>query len=420
MNTDEYISVSELNLYIKTYLENNYFLQDIYIKGEISNFKRHSSNTLYFAIKDEKSRVNVVMFPYYSLKMKYPLKDGDLVLIHGKLSVYEANGTYSIQATEILFDSVGMLYLEYEKLKEKLENEGLFSLEHKKKLPAYPSRIGIITAPTGAAIHDMVRTIYTRWNAQIILFPCLVQGENAASDIVRAIKIADSYHMDVLICGRGGGSIEDLWPFNEEIVARAIYNCKTPIISAVGHQNDFTIADFVSDIRALTPTDGAIKATPNKNEVLNILSIYKKKLISAINSQLEVKRKELNKYTSSYLLNNPQKIYENYRLRIDNYVTRLDNYAKKYLYELHNDIQNYKNDLSILMDNYLGNNKNKYQNLKTKLDALSPLNILKRGYIVASIDNKTIKSINDVNVNENINLKLYDGTIQAKILKKGK
>ena len=255
MDNQEFLTVSEVNKYIKTYLENNYFLREIFVKGEVSNFKRHQSGTLYFSIKDATSRINVVMFNSYANQIVTELKDGALVLIKGRLSVYEAGGTYQIQAYQVLFDSIGLLYQKYELLKKKLEAEGLFDIQHKKPLPLFPKTIGIITAPYGAAIHDMVQTIQRRWPlAQIILFPSLVQGNKAAEDIAKQIAIADHYGVDVIICGRGGGSIEDLWPFNEEIVARAIYACQTPIISAVGHQSDFTIADFVADKRGLTPT----------------------------------------------------------------------------------------------------------------------------------------------------------------------
>ena len=285
MLSDQYISVSDLNSYVKTYLENNYFLQDIYIKGEISNFKRHQSGTLYFAIKDEKAAVNVVMFQSYANKVKVSLKDGDLVLIRGRINVYEARGTYSINAIEVLFDSKGMLLIQYEQLKEKLLSEGLFAKEAKKPIPKYPFKIGLITAPYGAAIQDMLRTIKSRWPvAEVIIFPSLVQGNDASIDIVKNIKLADNSSLDVIICGRGGGSIEDLWPFNEEIVARAIFNCKTPIISAVGHEIDTTIADYVADERGLTPTDGAIKATPNITDVITKINEYKNSLsLSLVN-----------------------------------------------------------------------------------------------------------------------------------------
>jgi len=209
MLSDQYITVSDLNSYIKTYLENNYFLQEIFIKGEISNFKKHQSGTFYFAIKDDKARVNVVMFPGYAKRVLVPLKDGDSVLIKGRISVYEASGSYSIQASEIIYDSIGMLYLKYEQLKKDLAAEGLFDESHKVALKKYPETIGIITAPYGAAIHDMVKTIRSRWPmAKVILFPSLVQGESAAADIVKNIKLADNYGLDVIICGRGGGSIE--------------------------------------------------------------------------------------------------------------------------------------------------------------------------------------------------------------------
>ena len=295
MLNDQYINVSDLNYYIKTYLENNYFLQDVYVKGEISNFKRHQSGTLYFAIKDDKAAVNVVMFASYASKLKTSLKDGDLVLIRGRINVYEARGTYSINASEVIFDSKGMLLIQFEELKAKLASEGLFDAKYKKALPKYPLKIGLITAPYGAAVQDMQRTIKSRWPlAQIYIYPSLVQGSNAAVDIVKNIQIADKDNLDVIICGRGGGSIEDLWPFNEEIVARAIFACNTPIISAVGHEIDTTIADYVADERGLTPTDGAIKATPKLSDVLQRVLDLKSSLILNMDNYLKFLKTNVN------------------------------------------------------------------------------------------------------------------------------
>ena len=416
---DEYISVSELNLYIKTYLENNYFLQDVYVKGEISNFKRHQSGTLYFAIKDEKCAVNVVMFQSYANKLKVALKDGDLVLIKGKISVYEARGTYSINAVEIIFDSKGMLLIQYEQLKEKLFNEGLFDIKYKKPLPKYPNKIGIITAPYGAAIQDMLRTIKQRWPiASVYIYPSLVQGNDAKFDIVKNIKLADNDNLDVIICGRGGGSIEDLWPFNEEMVAYAFYNCKTPIISAVGHEIDTTISDYVADARGLTPTDGAIKATPNLNDVLLKISDLKNQLNINFNNYIKFLKTNVSNLKESYVLTNPLKIYENYRFKVDDLenslivsITNLTNKEKLKLNVLNN-------KLITETSKIVNNNRSNLSTLIGKLDGLSPLKVLNRGYAFASIDNKVVKSIKDVNVNDVISLSFNDGKVISKIIDK--
>ena len=421
MLSEEYISVSDLNSYIKTYLENNYFLQDIYIKGEISNFKRHQSGTLYFAIKDDKSAVNVVMFQSYANKVKVSLKDGDLVLIKGRISVYEARGTYSINATEVLFDSKGMLLIAYEELKVKLKEEGLFDLSYKKLIPSYPSTIGLITAPYGAAVQDMLRTIKQRWPiAQVIVFGSLVQGNDAKYDIVKNIKLADSYNLDVIICGRGGGSIEDLWPFNEEIVARAFFECNTPIISAVGHEIDTTITDYVADARGLTPTDGACKATPNITDVINKLNDLKNQLNINADNYLKLLKNNVNNLKNSYVLLNPSKIYETYRYKVDDLENTLLNKIKDITSSLKMEIVEYKQLINENSIKRLHLSKTNYLTLVSKLDGLSPLKVLNRGYAFATKDNKVIKKVDDVNEQENIKLSFADGNINALVLSKEK
>lgn len=421
MLSDQYISVSDLNSYVKTYLENNYFLQDIYIKGEISNFKRHQSGTLYFAIKDEKAAVNVVMFQSYASKVKVALKDGDLVLIRGRISVYEARGTYSINAIEVLFDSKGMLLIQYEQLKEKLLNEGLFDKDAKKPIPKYPFKIGLITAPNGAAVQDMLRTIKSRWPiAEVIIFPSLVQGSDASLDIVKNIKLADSYNLDVIICSRGGGSIEDLWPFNEEIVARAIFNCNTPIISAVGHEIDTTISDYVADARGLTPTDGAIKATPNLTDVINNINELKSDLAISLSNIIKFNKEKVNSLKNSYVLTNPTKIYDTYRYKVDELESDLLSLMKDITYEEKVNLMKNKESLNIIFKDYLTNYKNKFITLTGKLDSLSPLKVLNRGYAFASNKEKIIKKIDDINVDETIDLSLSDGKVTTKVINKEK
>lgn len=419
MLNDQYINVSDLNYYIKTYLENNYFLQDVYVKGEISNFKRHQSGTLYFAIKDDKAAVNVVMFASYASKLKTSLKDGDLVLIRGRINVYEARGTYSINASEVIFDSKGMLLIQFEELKAKLASEGLFDAKYKKALPKYPLKIGLITAPYGAAVQDMQRTIKSRWPlAQIYIYPSLVQGSNAAVDIVKNIQIADNDNLDVIICGRGGGSIEDLWPFNEEIVARAIFACNTPIISAVGHEIDTTIADYVADERGLTPTDGAIKATPKLSDVLQRVLDLKSSLILNMDNYLKFLKTNVNNLKESYVLINPTKIYENYRFKIDELETSLISLTKDLTFNQHKLIKEYSERINVKMKEKLYYCSNKLAVNSGKLDGLSPLKVLKRGYAFATVNNRVIKEVKDVNVNETIKLSLQDGNINALVTSK--
>ena len=255
---DKYITVTQLTKYIKYKIDNDANLNEVFLKGEISNFKAHSRGHYYFTLKDEGSRINAIMFASATKGIKFIPQDGMKVLVTGKISVFEANGGYQIYVNDMLEDGVGNLYIAFEQLKKKLEMEGLFDPSIKKKITKIPNRVGVVTAPTGAAIKDIISTIKRRWPlVEILLFPSLVQGENAAVDIVKQIKRAENYNLDTLIVGRGGGSIEDLWPFNEEIVARAIYECQIPVISAVGHEIDFTISDFVADLRAPTPTGAA-------------------------------------------------------------------------------------------------------------------------------------------------------------------
>lgn len=421
MLADNYINVSDLNSYIKAYLENNYFLADIAVKGEISNFKRHQSGTLYFAIKDEKSSINVVMFSSYASKLKVSLKDGDLVLIKGRINVYEARGTYSINANEIIFDSKGMLLIAFEQLKERLFLEGLFDDKYKKSLPKYPKTIGLITAPYGAAVLDMLRTIKQRWPiAQVYVFPSLVQGNDAAKDIVKNIALADSYNLDVLICGRGGGSIEDLWSFNEEIVARAFFACKTPIISAVGHEIDTTISDYVADARGLTPTDGAIKATPNKIDVINKVNDLKTLLLSKMDNHIKFLKTNVSNLKNSYVLLNPTRIYESYRFKIDELESSLTSIIKDKTNKLTLSINKEKEIIKSKMIDLLSLKKSKMLVLTSKLDSLSPLKVLNRGYVFATSKGKVVKNVDDVNIDETLSLSFKDGDVKAKVISKEK
>lgn len=275
----EYISISDINRIIKFTIDNNESLRSVYIKGEISNLKFHSRGHLYFSLKDEGSKINAVMFNY-NRYLNFIPKDGDSVLVHGKVSVYEATGSYQIYVDDMQQDGLGNLYQLFEELKKKLSSEGLFNPEHKKKINRLPRKIGVITAPTGAAVRDVISTINKRYPlVEIYVFPTLVQGEDAGKNIVRMIELANTYPLDTIILGRGGGSIEDLWAFNEEIVARAIYKSEIPIISGVGHEIDFTISDFVADLRAPTPTGAAILATSDKEDIVKYLKLREKELI---------------------------------------------------------------------------------------------------------------------------------------------
>lgn len=414
MNRD-YITVTQLTKYIKYRIDNDTNLQEVYLKGEISNFKAHTRGHFYFTIKDENSRINAIMFASSAKNVKFTPEDGMKVLVTGRISVYEATGGYQIYVNDMQEDGVGNLYVAFEQLKKKLAQEGLFAPEHKKKIPKIPKRVGVITASTGAAIRDIISTIQRRFPlTEVYLFPCLVQGEQAKEDIVRQIKRAENYDLDVLIVGRGGGSIEDLWAFNEEIVARAIYDCPIPTISAVGHEIDFTIADFVADLRAPTPTGAAEIAVPNKNDVIN----YVKQLIIRLKKSMEnilvKKRKQLEPLKEHYILKNPLDLYAAKIQKLD--------------YEVENLIRNYKlllekkqNKLKTIQEKtiflepitILDKKKQKYVYLLGKLDALSPLKTLERGYSILKKGEKAITSMKDLKKDDLITIQLKDGSKEA-------
>ena len=415
---DKYITVTQLTKYIKYKIDNDINLQEVYLKGEISNFKAHSRGHFYFTIKDENTRINAIMFQFQAKNIKFMPEDGMKVLVKGKISVFETTGAYQIYVDEMLEDGVGNLYIAYEQLKKKLEEEGLFKEIYKKKIPKIPEKIGVITAPTGAAIKDIISTIKRRWPlTEIYLFPSLVQGELAKDDIVKQLKKADSYNLDTIIVGRGGGSIEDLWAFNEEIVARAIFECKTPIISAVGHEIDFTISDFVADLRAPTPTGAAEMAVPQLNDVVNYLNQISIRLNNTLTNEIKNYRNKLNDLTNRNILKNPITIYQTKELIFDSIVERLkhsiniiiSNNDKKLL-EITNSFV-LKNPIQII-----DKKKNTYINLLSKLETLSPLLTLKRGYTITKKDNKVIKSKKQVKKGDHLTIDFEDGNINTEVI----
>lgn len=409
-----YVTVTQLTKYIKYVIDNDKNLNNIYLKGEISNFKHHSRGHLYFTLKDENSRINAVMFSTSASKIKFNPEDGMKVLITGRISVYESTGGYQIYVTDMIEDGIGNLYIAYEQLKKKLEQEGLFDPSKKKKIPKIPNTIGIITAPTGAAIKDILSTLKRRWPiAKTILFPSLVQGQEAASDIVRNINIASGYDLDVLIIGRGGGSIEDMWCFNDEEVARAIYKLDIPVISAVGHEIDFTISDFVADLRAPTPTGAAEMAVPNIADVLSFLDQINIRATTSISNLIKSKKDFLTSLMSSPIIKNPMSIYEIKEQNFDNLYDRLL-MSYKVLIEKNNhllEILNGKLETSVIT--YINNNKSNYSKLISKLEVLNPLLTLKRGYAVVKKDSKVISNKDKLNKGDKIIVDLQNGSINA-------
>lgn len=415
---DKYITVTQLTKYIKYKIDNDVNLNEVFLKGEISNFKAHSRGHFYFTLKDEGSRINAIMFASSTKKIKFIPTDGMKVLVTGKISVFEANGAYQIYVNDMLEDGVGNLYIAYEQLKQKLETEGLFRQELKKKIPKIPNRVGVITAPTGAAIKDIISTIKRRWPlVEVILFPALVQGENAKDDIVRQIERAKEYNLDTLIVGRGGGSIEDLWAFNEEIVARAIFNCDIPVISAVGHEIDFTVADFVADLRAPTPTGAAELAVPQITDVKNYLDQLKIRTNKTILNKININKQKLNEIKSRYIFKNPIGIYQAKELMFDALIDRLKFSTTNLVTIKQKEFNNIKNSYifknpTLLIDK----NKNKYLQVISKLETLSPLLTIKRGYTITKKGNKVITSRKDVKKNDKIEIEFSDGSVEAEVL----
>lgn len=416
----KYITISDLNRYIKAKFDIDSNLNNVYLKGEISNFKHHTRGHFYFTLKDENSRLSAVMFNFNASKVGFEPEDGMKVLVSGRISVYEATGSYQIYVNTMEMDGIGNLYLEFEKLKKKLASEGLFNPEHKKPIPKYPKTIGIITAPTGAAIRDILSTIKRRYPiAKTILFPALVQGEGAKESVTKQLKKAQEYDLDVIICGRGGGSIEDLWCFNEEMVARAIYESKIPVISAVGHEIDFTIADFVADLRAPTPTGAAEMAVPNITDLNNLFNQLKIRATKAIQNKIDGTENRLKTLTSKQILKNPLSIYEIKEQRLDNLLDRLQLFIANKLKE--DNLRYHKiidNKLLKEPTKILENKEYQFNILLKTVTILNPMKLLDSGYSIVKNKNEVITSVKLVNVDDVINIALKDGTIDAKVVSK--
>ena len=391
------ITVTELNKYIKDKFEKDEYLTELLIKGEISNFKNHYTGHMYFTLKDEKSLIKCVMFKTYAQKLNFMPKDGMKVIVLGGVSVFERDGVYQIYVKAMQEDGLGDLYTKYQQLKEKLEKQGLFDTEHKKKIPMMPKIIGVLSSQTGSVIRDIIN-VSTRRNPNVYirLLPVPVQGEGAAEKIAYGIDYMNKNKLaDVLILARGGGSLEDLWPFNEEIVANSIYNSEIPIISAVGHETDFTIADFVADLRAPTPSAAAELAVPDIYEINKKLNSYIDRLRMSLIKKVQFMRLRYEKCMSSSVFKEPtRRINDNY-IKIDMYIKQLESVIK----------QKYKNE------------KTRYVELVSKLDALSPLKTLSRGYSLVEKDRKIVKSVKQLNEGDEIEIRFTDGKVNAKCAK---
>ncbi len=417
----KHLTVTALNRYLKYKFDNDQNLQKILLKAEISNFKRHSRGHLYLTLKDDNSQISSIMFQTQTRTLNFKPKDGDKVIVEGHISVYEPYGTYQVYIKKMDLDGVGDLYLAYEMLKDKLEKLGMFSAEHKVSIPKYPRSIGVITSPTGAAVRDIINVISIRYPlAKIIVYPALVQGINAKESIANQINQCNIDSLvDVIIVGRGGGSIEDLWAFNEEVVARAIYASKIPIISAVGHETDFTIADFVSDLRASTPSHAAEIAVPSKINIIKNLNNYKERLSASLSRTYELSYKHLKQVFSSNLLRNPEKITESTRLKLIFLEEKLNAYKPaKQIKSFNDSIKSYKIRLNQRIHAVLRDNQNDFINVSQKLELVNPLSIMKKGFTVVKQGEKIMKSVETVNIKDNIDIDFHDGSLKCHVLKK--
>lgn len=417
MNLEKYLTVGALTKYLKFKFDSDDNLKKVYLKGEISNFKPHSSGHYYFSIKDDISKINAIMFSTKAQSLNFVPSDGIKVLVTGRISIYEATGNYQIYVDEMIEDGLGNLYIAFEQLKEKLSKEGLFDPKYKKPIPKIPNRIGIITAPTGAAIKDILSTIKRRFPiCETILFPSLVQGENAALDIVKNIKLAENYNLDVLIVGRGGGSIEDLWPFNEEMVARAIFDCSIPVISAVGHEIDYTISDFVADLRAPTPTGAAEIAVPNMIDLKRHIEQLNIRLTESIYKKVNFQKLYLDSIKNSFIIKNPMIMYENKKQYLDNILEKINNIINGKIEIQKIQLNNLKNSNTLLNPHLLyKNNIIKLNHIIEKLQLVNPLETLKRGYTLTYMDNSIVTDINKIKINDKLTIKFQNGLVKANV-----
>ncbi|MGM9926205.1 MAG: exodeoxyribonuclease VII large subunit [Bacillus sp. (in: firmicutes)] len=441
MTIERYVTVTALTKYIKRKFDYDPYLRDIYIKGEISNYKRHSSGHMYFTLKDEKARINAVMFSSNNASLMFQPENGMKVLVRGELSVFEQSGNYQVYAREMHPDGIGDLFVAFQQLKEKLEREGLFSSAHKQSLPKYPSTIGVVTSPTGAAVRDIITTLKRRYPmGNVLMFPALVQGPQAPASIVEAIKQANGReNLDVLIVGRGGGSIEELWAFNDEQVARAIYESRIPIISAVGHETDTTIADFVGDVRAATPTAAAELAVPHYLELKKAVTVYASKMTSFVAGEIKQKEAALARLDKSYAFRYPEKLYQQKVEQLDYVMERIHKETERYYERKHEKLKavhqvlkrfhpndkiavqlekvgQYQKHLNQSIKAKFQSKEQKFYSATSKLGVLNPLQIMERGYSIAFDEKQNvIKSKQQVTVGDAISVVVKDGQLLCEV-----
>lgn len=384
------LTVTQVNTYIKALLDEDIHLKNIFIVGEISNFLHYfRSGHIYFTLKDENTQIKAVMFSSSASRLKFKPSDGMKVLCRGRISLYDKDGAYQLYVDDMQPDGIGSLTIAFEQMKEKLSKEGLFDDIYKKAIPKYPKKIGVATSDVGAAIEDIKNITKRRYPiAELVISPTIVQGDKAANDIAKSIKILDERgDIDVIIVGRGGGSLEDLWAFNTEQVARAVFDCNTPVISAVGHETDYTICDFVSDLRAPTPSAAAELAVPDSNVLIDFLDNANKRLSALLNDRIEREYQKLDNLMLSSFMAEPGEYFNQKFDEVDVLYARLND-GFSYLVEKEN---------------------SKFSNLVSSLDALSPLKVLARGYSITTKNGKVIKDIEDINIDDELKVKLSKG-----------
>lgn len=436
----QYLTVTALTKYIKRKFDADPYLERVYLTGEISNYKKRQ-NHQYFSIKDDHAVIQAVMYKREFSRLKFQLQEGMKILLVGRVNVYEASGNYNIIIEHMEPDGIGALYQSYTDLKDKLAKEGLFSAP-KKSLPVFPKKIAIVTSPSGAVIRDIMTTIKRRYPiAQLVLFPTVVQGKDSAPDIIKNLKkINEANEYDVVIIGRGGGSIEDLWSFNEEKVVRQIFSMDVPLISSVGHETDTTLSDLVADVRAATPTAAAELSVPVLADVLQHIQNQKQRLYQVMRSMFAVRQEKLNRLMHSYVFRQPNRIYEAHMLKVDQSTTQLQNEMIKRVTEaqhgyqqtslqlrnvnpitkirlLEKELQDIDGDLHVTMKRYLLEKERDMVQLMQSLDFLSPLKIMTRGYSYVTLENQVVNSIQQIKVGDHVNINLKDGNVRTEINK---
>lgn len=438
MSKTQYLTVASLTKYLKQKFERDPYLERVYLIGEVSNYRNRQNSHQYFSLKDEKAKINAVMFKSAFQKLKFSPEEGMKVLVIGRISLYEATGQYQIYVEHMEPDGVGALYQALRERQEKLAVEGLFSGE-KRALNKYPEKIAVVTSPSGAVIRDIMTTIKRRYPlVELTIFPTLVQGNQAAPDIVSSLKQADEGNFDTIILARGGGSIEDLWPFNEEIVVRTIYSLQTPLISSVGHETDTTLADLVADVRAATPTAAAELAVPNLQEEWLKLKEREQRLLTSMTTRMEKERTRLATVMESYVMKQPHRLYENYSLALDRQVIAFKQAMKNTLYDKEAQFQDVthrlkqqqpkaridlasqqadylERQLLAAKDHYQQKKEQQFIELAAALDMLSPLKTMTRGYSYVTKDEKIVKSVKQVAPQDEMMIHVADGTIQSTV-----